>query len=700
MNCQDIAEILDDGDGQSLSAAERRALEVHVAGCAECRAAFAAHEAMGAMVVPAMSPRLAELCRSAIVVQSASRTRRAGGRPFVVVGLLVAGAAAATFLGLTVIDGPVRNPQLPEVSVSAPAASAAATEPTVTTFPETVEATAASDEPAGVAPGSTGFTVGVAPLKQLSTDSGVIQLSETVYRAFLDELRKIPNLELVMLAPGEFEANDFRSSIAWWMEGAEPAVATPVQAPSSGSFAVAGPPGGVIDPDSVTAANITNLIDPDAAGTNTGEARTLVLGDSSRFVASNSNGTVDMNMIPTALVGRIETVTGGASATYGADAMAGVVNVILDNNIQGVRVDLSYVTTDEAHSATLPPNPLPYEYMLQATSGNPGPGSAWQFQVSGLSRGGMTFSAVVGTSTDGPVVSGELLEPVISGLQDQLFPVDETTLAAIEQRVLDTRLPPVDRMREFGRLTRMSERSGSVQISDAAALAGVEIVMSVDNDWERETLLASLRGVDNAVVVQPLSNILRNDNNEATRLQAALALTAFDQDPLARAALETAANIDPSAEVRQNARWGLLDTAGRRNLIIATLLDTRLSDAERLEPLLFEPDWANELPVDLGSAVDATVVNELTALLRREERVDTRVNIVGRFTASSNPALTPMLIERLAEDDSLIVRRLAVEALGRRRDEPGVKSAIERAAAEDPSPVVRASAARSLEAGN
>ena len=75
-------------------------------------------------------------------------------------------------------------------------------------------------------------------------------------------------------------------------------------------------------------------------------SRTLVLVDSSRFVPSNSNGTVDMNMIPTALVGRIETVTGGASATYGADAMAGVVNVILDNNIEGVTLDLSYDTTD------------------------------------------------------------------------------------------------------------------------------------------------------------------------------------------------------------------------------------------------------------------------------------------------------------------------------------------------------------------
>jgi len=89
-------------------------------------------------------------------------------------------------------------------------------------------------------------------------------------------------------------------------------------------------------------ASIANL-----RGLNTSSgSRTLVLVDSNRFVSSNSGGSVDMNMIPTALVGRIETVTGGASATYGSDAMAGVVNVILDNSIEGIRVDLSYATTD------------------------------------------------------------------------------------------------------------------------------------------------------------------------------------------------------------------------------------------------------------------------------------------------------------------------------------------------------------------
>lgn len=81
--------------------------------------------------------------------------------------------------------------------------------------------------------------------------------------------------------------------------------------------------------------------------------RTLVLVDSRRVIGSSSSGAVDLNMIPTALVGRIETVTGGASATYGADAMAGVVNVILDNNVQNTTVDLSYEQTSEGDGQNL-----------------------------------------------------------------------------------------------------------------------------------------------------------------------------------------------------------------------------------------------------------------------------------------------------------------------------------------------------------
>lgn len=71
-------------------------------------------------------------------------------------------------------------------------------------------------------------------------------------------------------------------------------------------------------------------------------ARTLVLLDGRRVVPSNPAGLVDINMIPSALIGRTEVVTGGASAAWGSDAIAGVVNLIIKEDIQGIEGSLSY----------------------------------------------------------------------------------------------------------------------------------------------------------------------------------------------------------------------------------------------------------------------------------------------------------------------------------------------------------------------
>jgi len=73
---------------------------------------------------------------------------------------------------------------------------------------------------------------------------------------------------------------------------------------------------------------------------NLGIARTLVLFDGQRVVSSNIfGGGVDLSTIPAALVKRVDVVTGGASAAYGSDAVAGVVNLILDKNFSGLKAD-------------------------------------------------------------------------------------------------------------------------------------------------------------------------------------------------------------------------------------------------------------------------------------------------------------------------------------------------------------------------
>ena len=73
---------------------------------------------------------------------------------------------------------------------------------------------------------------------------------------------------------------------------------------------------------------------------NLGAIRSLVLIDGRRTVATNQGGTVDVNTMPQNLVSRVDVVTGGASASYGSDAVAGVVNFILDTQFTGVKGDV------------------------------------------------------------------------------------------------------------------------------------------------------------------------------------------------------------------------------------------------------------------------------------------------------------------------------------------------------------------------
>ncbi|HEX3367663.1 TonB-dependent receptor domain-containing protein [Phenylobacterium sp.] len=74
-----------------------------------------------------------------------------------------------------------------------------------------------------------------------------------------------------------------------------------------------------------------------------GSNRTLVLIDSRRLMPGDPVvPAADLNFIPAALVERVDVLTGGASATYGADAVAGVVNFIMVKNFEGVRIDAQY----------------------------------------------------------------------------------------------------------------------------------------------------------------------------------------------------------------------------------------------------------------------------------------------------------------------------------------------------------------------
>jgi outer membrane receptor protein involved in Fe transport len=124
-----------------------------------------------------------------------------------------------------------------------------------------------------------------------------------------------------------------------------------------------------------------------------GPQRTLVLINGRRLGTGdantgNSNPSPDLNQIPTALVERVEVVTGGASAVYGSDAVAGVVNFILKRNFEGVEIDGQYGFAQHSNENSAARNAL-------TAAGLPLPESE---VVDGRNK---EFSVLMGSSFDG-----------------------------------------------------------------------------------------------------------------------------------------------------------------------------------------------------------------------------------------------------------------------------------------------------------
>ncbi len=105
-----------------------------------------------------------------------------------------------------------------------------------------------------------------------------------------------------------------------------------------------------------------------------GVNRTLTLLDGRRMPAASAFGGVDINLFPSAMIRSVETVTGGASAAYGSDAVAGVVNFILDTDFTGLKMEASGGMTDRSDGEN---------YKLSAAYGTDFSGGRGHFQISG-----------------------------------------------------------------------------------------------------------------------------------------------------------------------------------------------------------------------------------------------------------------------------------------------------------------------------
>lgn len=152
-----------------------------------------------------------------------------------------------------------------------------------------------------------------------------------------------------------------------------------------------------------------------------GTAQTLVLVDGKRLMPADGRGSVDLNVLPPTLVESVEVMTGGASAAYGSDAIAGVVNFRLRNDVEGVEFDgswsqsdrgdaqeysagvlagtsfaggrgqvtayVGYAERDQVNQGDRPYTKYPYVYYPDETDGY-GPGGAFLAGGSGLTEDG------------------------------------------------------------------------------------------------------------------------------------------------------------------------------------------------------------------------------------------------------------------------------------------------------------------------
>lgn len=109
-----------------------------------------------------------------------------------------------------------------------------------------------------------------------------------------------------------------------------------------GSTRPAGAFTGALGPQSGSYLNLRNL----------GVQRTLVLIDGRRAAPSSRDGSTDINLFPQDLVKRVDIVTGGASAAYGSDAVAGVVNFVLDTRFTGVKTTVQAGISEQGDAPT------------------------------------------------------------------------------------------------------------------------------------------------------------------------------------------------------------------------------------------------------------------------------------------------------------------------------------------------------------
>ncbi len=144
---------------------------------------------------------------------------------------------------------------------------------------------------------------------------------------------------------------------------------------------------------------------------NLGASRTLVLVDGRRLPYSSPNETesgADLNFIPQNLVKRVEVLTGGASAAYGSDAVAGVVNFIMVDDFEGVALDFQVAGYRHENNGRIVNQMASRGFEQADGTANDGDIEDWTFMIGGnLNEGRGNVTAYATYRNVDPVTQAE-----------------------------------------------------------------------------------------------------------------------------------------------------------------------------------------------------------------------------------------------------------------------------------------------------
>lgn len=165
-----------------------------------------------------------------------------------------------------------------------------------------------------------------------------------------------------------------------------------------------------------------------------GSNRNIVLLDGNRITPSSTVGRVDLNNIPLALIDRVEVLTGGASTTYGADAISGVVNFVTKQNFSGVELNVGDQLTEKGDGNFLRTD-LTVGGNFDDDKGNAVLSIGYQ-NSDPVSQGDRAFSRTQYSSTSGRSSGSDVIVPaeiILGGAQTQIDPATGT-LGPITQK--------------------------------------------------------------------------------------------------------------------------------------------------------------------------------------------------------------------------------------------------------------------------